>query len=91
MKDKRKFNRIDNKDDAFYHKGDGKKEKCRVLDVSTGGMKVTLDVELKLGSSIFGQFQILPELGHFYVCGEVVWVKGKEIGVKFNKVSTIPL
>ncbi|MBU0503941.1 MAG: PilZ domain-containing protein [Candidatus Omnitrophota bacterium] len=91
MKEKRKFNRINKKDDAFYHKGDGKKEKCIVLDISAGGMKVALDNKLEPGNSIFGQFQILPGLGHFYICGEVVWVKGREVGVKFNKVSTIPL
>ncbi len=91
MKEKRKFNRIDKKDGAFYHKGDGKEEKCIVLNISAGGMKVALDTGLQPGNSIFGQFQILPGLGHFYVCGEIVWVRGREVGVKFNKVSTIPL
>jgi len=42
----------------------------------------------------------LPNSGHFYVLGEVAWIKpaGKdqpqganEVGIKFSKVSTIPI
>lgn len=91
MREKRKFSRINKKDATFFHKGDGRQEKCIVLDISVGGMKMALGAELHPGNLIFGQFQILPAIGHFYVYGEVVWVKGNEVGVKFNKVSTIPL
>lgn len=98
MKERRKFKRLPKNESTVFQKGDGQSQEGKVLDISTGGMKIVLDNDPKIGSSIIGQFEILPGMGHFYACGEVVWVKpgeGKakdfEVGIKFNKVSTIPL
>ncbi len=62
-------------------------------------MRVLLNNDIKVGSNIFGQFKILPNLGNFYVKGEVLWVKPQnpklksaafEVGIKFAKINTIP-
>ncbi|MFH1247546.1 MAG: PilZ domain-containing protein [Candidatus Omnitrophota bacterium] len=101
MKEKRKFTRMGAQERKFLQKQGNTTQEIKLLDVSPGGMRILLDNNnLKVGSSIYGQFQILPSWGNFYVCGEVVWVKPSDenkkednfiVGVKFNKVSTVPL
>ncbi len=100
MKEKRKFSRISSHDKAVLQEENGSCE-ARLLDLSPGGMKVLLNNKIRIGSHISGAFKIIPDSGGpFYVSGEVVWVKpsGKkpepasfEVGIKFCKVSTIPL
>ncbi len=100
MKEKRRFQRLESKDKAILRKEKGEQQEGLLLDISQGGMRVLLDNDIKIGSPIYGQFKILPHLGHFYVRGEVVWVKPAReknktptfaVGVKFCKVSTISL
>ena len=100
MKDeRRKFSRLITNKDTVLDK-EGKKQDACLSDISPGGMKIACDNAVEIGSVISGQFKILPNLGPFYVKGEVVWIKpdpektgcqSYEVGVKFNKVSTIPL
>lgn len=100
MVEKRRFSRLQAKEKVFLQKEQGRQEEVMLLDVSPGGMRVLLNDKINVGSRILGQFKIIPEGGPFYVQGEVVWVKptidmtkqpGFEVGIKFNKVSTIPL
>jgi hypothetical protein len=99
MDEKRKFKRFETKEATFLNKEEGKPQEGSILDISPGGMRIVLDQETPLGSAISGQFKILPNLGPFYVKGEVAWVKPAKmtesqnsflIGIKFNKVSALP-
>ena len=99
MEERRKFRRSATKETASLENKEGKKQESQLLDVSPGGMRIFADTEIKIGSHLSGRFKIIPKSGHFYVSGEVAWVKkasaeqgsGYEVGVKFKKVSTIPL
>lgn len=99
MEERRKFTRLSAKEKTFLDKDVGNKQGSCLVDISPAGMKIIRDNEVKIGSVISGQFKILPDVGPFYIRGEVSWVKPAgdkthpshfEIGVKFNKVSTIP-
>lgn len=104
MKEKRRFNRLKSKDKALLRIEGERQEEGFLLDVTSSGMRILLDKEIKVGTSLLGQFKIIPHIGHFYVRGEVVWVKKAaggsgeeknktqafETGIKFSKVSTIP-
>jgi len=97
--ERRKFARLATDENTVLDK-DGKKQDACLADISLGGMKIACDNKVEIGSAISGQFKILPDLGPFYVTGEVVWIKPKseqtssqayEVGIKFSKVSTIPV
>ena len=99
MVEKRRFGRLPAKEKVFLRKEEDLQQKVLLLDVSLGGMRILLDNKIDVGSPISGQFEIIPNLGHFYIQGEVIWVKptvdnpkhsGFEVGIKFTKVSTIP-
>lgn len=97
MEERRKHKRLDIKERTSLTK-DAASEQCFLVDISPGGMKVTLENEIKAGAEISGQFKILPKAGPFYVKGVVAWVKSVkndpranfEIGVKFTRINTIP-
>lgn len=101
MDERRKFRRTPAKEKALLQsKEHHSKQESQVIDVSSGGMRILSDTPLKAGTMLSGQFKIMPTLGNFYIAAEVMWVKPKigevdkplyEIGVKFNKVSTIPV
>lgn len=100
MEEKRKFRRTPTKEKAFLqNKEQNRQQESHLMDVSSGGMRVLSDINIKVGSPLSGQFKIMPASGNFYVTGEVIWVKPKtddpqrpayEIGIKFHKVNTIP-
>lgn len=98
MRERRKFNRLKSLDKALLQEKN-RSEQGQLLDISPGGMRILLNNDIKVGSSISGEFKIIPKSGSFYVRGEVIWVKpvsekpkpdSFEIGIKFCKVSTIP-
>lgn len=98
MQEKRKFRRSASKETASLESKEGSKQESQIVDVSSSGMRIFSDVSIKTGAHLSGKFKIIPNSGHFYVSGEVVWVKpakdpsqGYEAGIKFNKVSTIPI
>lgn len=98
MQERRKFRRSASKETASLESKEGPKQESRLMDVSSSGMRIISDVNIKTGSHLSGKFKIIPNSGHFYVSGEVVWVQpakdpsqGYEAGIKFNKVSTIPI
>lgn len=89
MLEKRKFKRLVTKEKTSLQSKEGKEEGL-LVDISPGGMRIFLDRHIGVGTLISGQFRILPNSGPFYVTGEVVWSKGKEVGIKFSRVTTIP-
>jgi PilZ domain len=54
---------------------------CRVLDVSAGGAKLLADVDTIVGSSF--KLSVAPHSLVRKPC-EVVWRKGRQVGVKFT-------
>ncbi|MGE5308486.1 MAG: PilZ domain-containing protein [Deltaproteobacteria bacterium] len=95
MEERRKHRRLQMSEKTSLSKGDSAEE-CFLVDISPGGMKVLLEKEPKVGDPITGQFKILPKAGPFYVKGVISWIKktgagNYEIGVRFSKISTIPL
>ena len=95
MQERRKASRLPRQEKTFVEKDSGKKE-IKLMDISLGGMRVQIDEELKVGTVLTLQANILPLSGSFFMRGEVTWVKtvgpGQfETGVKFTKISTIPL
>lgn len=99
MEERRKFRRSDAKEKALLHGKETKHESSLLIDISSGGMRILSDNHIKIGSSVSGQFKIMPHMGNFYVSGEVVWAKptkephhnAYEVGIKFTKISTIPI
>jgi Tfp pilus assembly protein PilZ len=100
MVEKRRFSRLQAKEKVFLRKEEDLQQEALLLDVGLGGMRILLDNKIDVGSPILGQFEIIPNLGPFYIQGEVIWVKpvvdktkhtGFEVGIKFTKVSTIPI
>ena len=95
MQERRKAARLPRQERTFVERETGKKE-VSLMDISYGGMRVQLDEELKIGAVLSLKINILPHSGAFYVRGQVLWVKpiaagSFETGVKFTKISTIPL
>ncbi|MFH1338433.1 MAG: PilZ domain-containing protein [Candidatus Omnitrophota bacterium] len=98
MQERRKFNRCKLEQKAKVSTEADREERGMLLDVSVGGMRIMLSKKVEVGSRLTGQFKIIPHLGPFYVQGIVAWIRAVkdqgapywEVGVKFNKVSTIP-
>jgi hypothetical protein len=94
--EKRKFGRLktDSGAHALLYAPSVNKE-VSIADVSAGGMKVSLTKPLAVGSSVYGQFKVLPQVGPFYIHGEVVRVDRKdksfETAIVFKNVSTLQL
>ena len=68
----------------------GKRTRARVLDVSTGGMRIMVDEFMSPETEIFCKIDIFKDIQPFYVKGEVIRVIKKrdewEVGVKFDTV-----
>lgn len=100
MQERRKFRRTQAKEKTALESKEGKSHEGMLVDISPSGMRIISESNIHLGSQLSGKFKILPNSGNFYVLGEVAWIKpaGKdqpqgasEIGIKFSKVSTIPI
>ena len=98
MQEKRSARRLPSCQASCLEKGDGNKADVTLVDISLGGMRVLTNEEIAIGKDLTGQFKILPHLGPFYIRGVVAWTKPAadgqhrfEIGIKFVKISTIPL
>lgn len=100
MDERRKYRRSPAKEKAFLKSRENNPHEGSLMDVSSGGMRISSDSNIKVGTTLTGKFKIMPDLGNFYVNGEVVWVKplgeeahqaGYEVGIRFSKVSTIPV
>ena len=100
MQEKRKANRLPSSEETFLSKDDNQKAGVKLVDISLGGMRVIMNEDLKTGSELWGQFNILPNCGPFYIKGVVSWSKPYqeknqsykfEVGIKFTKINTIPI
>jgi hypothetical protein len=96
MEDKRIFNRWCNDEGkvvSLTHAG--VTEDVKMVDVSAGGMRITSSHPLEYGAVIHGRFEILPQLGPYFVIGKVTRVtesdSGWDTAVQFDKISTIPI
>lgn len=98
MEERRRFRRTGAKEKARIAYAQGRHESS-LVDISSGGMRILAQSHIAIGSPVSGQFKIIPHMGNFYVTGEVVWAKpvkephhnGYELGIRFTKVSAIPL
>ena len=59
---------------------DFRSHECQVLDVSANGAKLVADIEVPIGSTF--RLSVVPQAVVRRKC-EVVWRKGRVIGVKF--------
>ena len=68
----------------------GSRKALKVLDISPGGMRVSLPEPLKVGADIFGRVTIYPDVEPFYIAGKVVRTASSdgvnEAAIKFEKV-----
>ncbi|HAH20510.1 MAG: hypothetical protein A2Y00_04955 [Omnitrophica WOR_2 bacterium GWF2_43_52] len=99
MDEKRKYRRTPAREKAFLKCKENNSHEGELMDVSSGGLRMLSADKVKVGSTLTGKFKIMPQMGSFYISGEVIWVKPMasesnqavyEVGIKFNKVSTIP-
>lgn len=97
MEDRRRYNRwyLDTAEEKAFVSWSGAEESVKIIDISTGGMKIAFSRPIDVGVTIYGEFKVLPHLGPFYVRGKVSRVTEKdgmwEVVVEFEKVSTLPL
>ena len=73
----------------------GFKEEVDLLDISAGGMRVAFPKAVDIGTSVSGEFQLLPNVGPYFVKGKVNSSKETEgaweVAVQFDSISTVPL
>ena len=67
--------------------GDIRSYECRVLDVSASGAKLLADVDALVGSSF--KLSVAPYSLVRKPC-EVVWRRGRQLGVKFTNKAEEP-
>ena len=98
MQEKRCARRLPSNQRSCLAKEDGNTADVTLVDISLGGMRVLTNEDIAIGKDLTGQFKILPHAGPFYIRGIVAWSKPAtdqahcfEIGIKFIKISTIPL
>ena len=66
-----------------------------VLDMSAGGMRILCSKSLAVGTVVYAELRIVPQIKPFFVIGKVTRVIPKDnvydTAIKFDKVSTIKL
>jgi hypothetical protein len=60
--------------------GDQSGRECRVMDISLHGAKIVADVDTDIGSRLY--FTLVPNAQKGKRC-EVIWRRGKMLGIKF--------
>lgn len=97
MEERRKYNRwyLDAGEEKAVVSWAGRQENVRIIDISAGGIKMAFYEPVEIGTTIFGEFKVLPHLGPFYIRGKVKRVTENEgiweVVVEFEKVSSLPL
>jgi hypothetical protein len=66
--------------------GDVRSYECQVLDVSPGGAKLAADIDAIVGTSF--RLSVAPHSLVRKSC-EVVWRRGRQIGVKFKEEAPV--
>ncbi|WP_421780990.1 PilZ domain-containing protein [Kiloniella litopenaei] len=77
--DKRRFQRVSVLWSGEYADDLGVGQKCVIFDVSVNGVRAKFDQALVIGT----QF-VLEIAGGVQLLTEVVWAKGKTVGLRFN-------
>ncbi len=98
MEERRKFNRwyLEEKEKAVISLADTEnKEEVEVVDISAGGMRFFSSRPVEIGTTVYGEFKVLPNLGPYFIKGRVNRVEKRkedawEIAIQFEKVRTIP-
>ncbi|MDD5347315.1 MAG: PilZ domain-containing protein [Candidatus Omnitrophica bacterium] len=99
MVEKRRHARLSSDEQTNILKPGGNAS-VKLIDISLGGMRVLMCGDLAVETSLKGQFSILPNMRPFYISGVVSWSRKAqekdlpfthEIGIKFSKISAIPL
>ena len=71
----------------------GTKEEANILDMSAGGMRVSFAKRLDEGAAVEGVFNVIDNVGPFFVKGKVSRVTAKgdkyETAIVFEKVKVI--
>jgi len=66
-----------------------------VLDMSAGGMRVLCSKHLEVGTVVYAELRIIPQIKPFFVMGKVTRSTARDnvydVAIKFDKVSTIKL
>lgn len=94
MAENRKFSRLPCAEKKGVILQESRREEVSIIDLSTGGMRISLYKPLGIGSDLYGEFKVLPNTGPFFIKGKVTRIcenNGSwEAAVRFDKVSTIP-
>jgi len=66
-----------------------------VLDMSAGGMRISCSKPLTIGTVVYAELRIIPQIKPFFVMGKVTRAIQKnnvyDVAIKFDKVSAIKL
>jgi len=66
-----------------------------VLDMSAGGMRISCSKPLAIGTVVYAELRIIPQIKPFFVIGKVTRIIPRDnvydTAIKFDKVSTIKL
>ena len=94
MSEKRKFARLQQNTPVRHKAEDGEILSSAANDVSLGGIRITTNNCLDIGSCLNVEMNIAQTVGPYYAKGEVVWIKKiegdseetYEAGIKFIKL-----
>ncbi|OPX28315.1 MAG: hypothetical protein B1H08_06130 [Candidatus Omnitrophica bacterium 4484_171] len=93
MEDKRKFIRWNEPKEKSAISCAELEGEVDVLDMSAGGMKILCSRHLEVGTVVYAELRIIPQIKPFFVIGKVTRSTARDnvydVAIKFDKVSTI--
>ena len=95
MEDKRKFIRWSEPKEKSAISCAELEGEVDVLDMSAGGMRILCSKPLEVGTVVYAELRIIPQIKPFFVMGRVTRSTARDnvydVAIKFDKVSTIKL
>jgi len=95
MEDKRQFRGWESPKDKANIMCEKLQEEVEVIDMSAGGIRLSCSNPPQVGSIVYAQLRIVPQVKPFYVMGRVTRVFPKnglfEVAIKFEKISTLQI
>ena len=95
MEERRKFGRWDEPTVKSAVSFADLQQDIEVLDMSAGGIRVSCSQPLAIGTVVYGELRIIPQVKPFFIMGKVTRLDQKgdvfEAAIKFDKVSTIKI
>jgi len=97
LEDKRRFSRLEQNTPARQKvENSDFVEKTHSKDVSTGGLRLSTDSQLEVGTKLNVEVNIAGSARPYYAQGEVVWLKENEqsqnkkfdMGIRFLRIVT---